>query len=105
MACRGIAVTGEGNNDSDVAISALPASFASRLFGAGPQLALSQAFASQIGVRKSADNCISVSDPGTIVSLGFSKTDGTALPILGGATPGVASGLSAVTGGGDQLLR
>jgi len=101
----GVAVPGEDNNDSDVALNQLPASFSNRLFGApAGGLGLSNAFPTAIGVGKSADNFIAVNVNGTILSLGFSKTDGTALPVFGGADPGVASGLSAVTGGAISLF-
>src|SRR5687768_11656917 len=102
----GIVVGGEDNNDSDVALSALQSqasSFYNRLFGSGG-LALSSTFATQIGVGKSADNYITVSATGTTTSLGFTKADGSALPVYGGAQPGVASGLSAVTGGAISLF-
>jgi hypothetical protein len=101
----GAAVTGEDNNDSDVSLATLQtqaAAFYNRLFGAGG-LALSTTFPTSIGVGKSADGFISVTQ-GTVVSLGFSKADGTALPIFGGADPGVASSLSALSGGAISLF-
>ena len=101
----GVAVTGEDNNDNDVLLSQLPAAFSSRLFGSPTAgLGLSNAFPTLIGVGKSADGYISVSANGAVTSLGFTKPDGSALPVLGGAAPGVASGLSAVTGGAITLF-
>ena len=103
----GIAVTGEDNNDSDVAVGSLPSGFSSRLFGSPTAgLGLSNAVPTQVGVGKSADNYITVSAPGsTITSLGFTKTDGTALPVYAGvATGGVSSTLSALTGGAINLF-
>ena len=103
----GVAVTGEDNNDNDVALSVLQsqaASFYNRLFGIAPDLALSSTFASQNGVAKSADNFISVSLGGSVVSLGFATAGGAALPVYGGADPGVASTLSAVSGGAISLF-
>jgi hypothetical protein len=102
----GVAVGGEDNNDNDVALSALQSqasTFYNRLFGAGG-LGLSTTLPTSIGVGKSGDGFITVTGGGTIVSLGFTKADGTALPVLGGADPGVASGLSAVTGGAITLF-
>ena len=101
----GVAVAGEDNNDSDVALSTLPASFSSRLFGApAGGLGLSSTFAAAVGAAESASNYITVTETGAVVSLGFSKADGTALPVFGGATPGVASGLSALNGGAISLF-
>src|SRR5687767_6712880 len=81
----GIAVTGEDNNDSDVAVGSLPSSFSSRLFGSpSAGLGLSNAFPTQVGVGKSADNYITVSATGTLTSLGFAKADGSALPVYAG---------------------
>jgi len=100
----GVAVAGEDNNDNDVALSTLQSqapTFYTRLFTG---LGLSTTFATQNGVAKSADNFIAVTGTGTITSLGFTKADGSALPVLGGADPGVASGLSAVTGGAITLF-
>jgi hypothetical protein len=102
----GVVATGEDNNDNDVALSALPTSFSNRLFSAPTAgLGLSSSLASTVGVGKSADNYITVTGGGTITSLGFAKADGTALPVYGGAQPGVASGLSAVSGGAISLFR
>src|SRR5688572_27613944 len=97
----GVGVPGEDNNDNDVAVGTLPATLASRLFGSPTAgLGLSNAFPTAIGVARSADNFISVTGPGTVGSLGFTKADGTPLPVYAGvATGGVASGMSAVTGG------
>jgi hypothetical protein len=101
----GVAVAGEDNNDSDVALAALPLSFSNRLFGApAAGLGLSATFASAVGAAKSADNYITATEAGTIVSLGFAKADGTALPVFGGVTPGVASGMSTITGGAISLF-
>jgi len=102
----GIAVSGEDNNDSDVSVASLPATFSSRLFGSPTAgLGLSNAFPTAIGVGKSADNYITISASGTVTSIGFTKTDGSALPVYAGvATGGVASGLSAVTGGAISLF-
>src|SRR5688572_21695401 len=81
----GVAVTGEDNNDSDVTLGTLQtqaATFYNRLFSApATGLGLATTFPTAIGVGKSGDGFISVTEPGTIVSLGFSKTDGTALPV------------------------
>jgi hypothetical protein len=104
----GIAVTGEDNNDNDVAVGNLPAAFANRLFTAPTAgLGLSNAFSTANGVGKSADNFITVTVTGTstIVSLGFVQNDAnnTPLPVLGSGT-GVASGLSAVNGGAISLF-
>ena len=102
----GIAAGGEDNNDNDVALSLLQSqasTFYNRLFASAPQLGLSSSFAAQVGVAKSADNFISVSGTG-IVTLGFSSATGQALPVYGGAQPGVASGLSALSGGAISLF-
>src|SRR4051794_5474260 len=97
----GVAVPGEDNNDNDVALSQLPSSFSNRLFGSPPAgLGLNSTFATAAGAAKSADTYISVTTTGTVVSLGFAKADGSALPVYAGsAGGGVASGLNAVTGG------
>ena len=104
----GAAVTGEDNNDNDVTLGTLQtqaATFYNRLFSSpAAGLGLATTFPTAIGVGKSGDGFITVTEPGTIVSLGFSKTDGTALPVFGGADPGVASGLSAATGGAITLF-
>ena len=103
----GIAVSGEDNNDNDVALSTMQsqaASFYNRLFGVAPALALSTTFATQAGVGKSADNFITVAVGGAVNSLGFTRANGTALPVFGGADPGVASGVSAVNGGAISLF-
>ena len=102
----GVAVTGEDNNDSDVTLATLQSQAASlntRLFGAGG-LGFSSTFAGAISVAKSSDTFIQVTGGGTVASLGFTKSDGTALPVLGGADPGVSSGLSVVSGGAVTLF-
>ena len=66
-------------------------------------LGLSTTFATQNGVAKSADNFITVGG-GTITSLGFVDGSGSTLPVYGGATPGVTTGLSAVNGGSIVLF-
>src|SRR5688500_4551799 len=102
----GVAVSGEDNNDSDVSLATLAAqatSLNTRLFGAGGR-GFNSTFATQVGVAKSADTFIQVTGGGTVASLGFTKADGTALPVLGGADPGVASGLSALNGGAISLF-
>jgi hypothetical protein len=101
-----VAVTGEDNNDNDVSLATLQsqaATFYNRLFGAGG-LALSTTFPTSVGVGKSGDSFITVTGTGTVTSLGFSKSDGTALPVFGGADPGVASTISALAGGAISLF-
>jgi hypothetical protein len=104
-----VPVTGEDNNDSDVSLATLQsgaAAFSNRLFnsvGTGG-LGLSTSFATSNGVAQSASNFITVSG-GTVTSLGFVKDDGTALPAYAGvATGGVATTLSAVSGGTISLF-
>src|SRR6185503_12422319 len=77
----GVAVTGEDNNDNDVLLSQLPSTFSTRLFGSPTGgLGLSNAFPTLIGVGKSADGYITASSAdGTLISLGFTKPDGSAL--------------------------
>src|SRR4051794_9013089 len=79
---NGVAVPGgEDNNDNDVALSQLPPSFSNRLFGSpAAGLGLSSTFATAAGAAKSADNYITVTSDGTVVSLGFAAADGSALP-------------------------
>ena len=99
----GVAVPNvEDFNDDDAAVGSLPTSFSSRLFGSPTAgLGLSSAFATQVGVARSAEDYITVTGVvGTIVSLGFSQANGSALPVYtGAATGGVASGLTAISGG------
>ena len=105
----GVATATEDNNDSDVLLSALPTTFSNRLFlssGSGG-LGLSNVFATADGVAKSADNYITVSGTGTVVSLDFTTSAGAALPVYSvGVDPatGAASGLSAVSGGAITLF-
>src|SRR4051794_36804290 len=56
--------TGDAD-DNDVALSALPSAFSTRLFGAG-QLALSSTFAAGGRVAKSPDNFLQISATGTV---------------------------------------
>src|SRR6516164_4492392 len=102
-------VSGEDNNDSDVALSTLQstvAAFSNRLFnsvGTGG-LGLSSTFATNNGVAESASNFITVSG-GTVASLGFVDGNGGALPVYAGVpSGGVATGLSALNGGAISLF-
>src|SRR6516164_10011615 len=101
-------VSGEDNNDSDVALSTLQstvAAFSNRLFnsvGTGG-LGLSSTFATNNGVAESASNFITVSG-GTVASLGFVDGNGGALPVFGSGGTGVATSLSAVNGGAIRLF-
>src|SRR5688572_7177426 len=95
----------DNTNDNDVALTVMQSeapSFYNRLFGApAPGLGLGTTFPTSTGVGKSADNYITVNaGAGIVTNLAFAKDDGTALPVYAGvATGGVASGLTAISGG------
>src|SRR6516225_2962304 len=103
-------VSGEDNNDSDVALSTLQstvAAFSNRLFnsvGTGG-LGLSSTFATNNGVAESASDLIQVSG-GTVTSLGFVDGNGGALPVYSGdPTTGVpVTGFTALDGGAIHLF-
>jgi hypothetical protein len=98
----GVAVGQEDNNDSDVAIGTLPATFSNRLFSG---LSLNNTLASSISVAKSADNYITLSGPDAINSLNFTTSAGAALPVYAGvATGGAACNLVALDGGAISLF-
>ena len=105
----GVAVTGEDNNDNDVSLATLQAnalSFYSRLFNpvASSGLNLSTAFPTANGVAESSASFISVSSTGTVVGLNFVDGNGAALPVYGGATPGVLTGLTTDSGSTISLF-
>ena len=101
-------VVGEDNNDNDVTLATLQTglpTFYNRLFIAPTAgLGLNTTFPTGVGVARSADTFITVTGTGGVASLGFTKADGTALPVFGGADPGVASGISALNGGAITLF-
>lgn len=105
----GVAAPPEDNNDSDVTLATLQSavgSFYTRLFDAG-ELALSSTFATANGVARSATNYIALSGTGTITSLGFVTSTGTALPVYSvGVDPstGATSNLTALDGGAITLF-
>ncbi|MCL6698608.1 DUF5801 domain-containing protein [Sphingomonas sp. NSE70-1] len=100
----GVAVGQEDNNDNDVAIGTLPSAFSTRLFNA-LQLNLSNTLATSISVAKSADDYITLTGSGSVVSLNFTTSAGAALPVYAGvATGGAASNLVALDGGAISLF-
>ena len=105
----GVATSTEDNNDSDFLLATLQsqaATFYNRLFGGGG-LGLSTLLATSIGVAKSADDYISLSGTGSVISLNFTTSGGAALPTYSaGVDPatGAASGLSALNGGAIRLF-
>jgi hypothetical protein len=102
----GVALPPEDNNDSDISLATLQtdvASFYNRLFGA-LELNLSDDFATDNGVARSAANYISLSGTGGVVSLGFTDSSGAALPIYGVDLVGAACNLTALDGGAITLF-
>ena len=100
----GVTVGLEDNDDNDVAIGTLPATFSSRLFGA-LDLNLNNTLATGISVAKSADDYITLTGTGGITSLGFTTNTGAALPTYAGvATGGAASNMVALDGGAISLF-
>lgn len=102
----GVADPPEDNNDSDITLATLQtdvASFYNRLFGA-LELNLSDDFATDNGVARSATNYISLSGTGNVISLGFTDSSGGALPIYGVDLVGAACNLTAVDGGAITLF-
>src|SRR5215813_13868576 len=106
----GIPVTGEDNNDNDVAfkldplhpeLNPLPTAFSDRLFGA-TELKLDSAFATARGVGHSANDFITVSDSGAkITALGFVDGNGKSLPVFvsgGDPTLGVLTSITTEDG-------
>jgi hypothetical protein len=65
-----------GLQDNDVAVGMLPAAFANRLF---TDLGLSNAFATSVGVGKSADNFITVASDTPVTGLSWVDSGGGAL--------------------------
>ncbi|MFL6787478.1 MAG: DUF5801 repeats-in-toxin domain-containing protein [Sphingomicrobium sp.] len=101
----GVAVGQEDNNDSDLALATLQSqatSFYNRLFGAGG-LGLLTTLATGIGIAKSSDTYIALSGTGTINTLGFVTSTGSALPVYGSGS-GAASNLTALDGGAITLF-
>lgn len=84
----------EDNNDNDVNVADLPTAFTSALPG-GLQF---------LGAAKSADNLITVTADGAVVSLGFTTTSGAAVPVYGSGQAGAPGGLFALNGGAISLF-
>lgn len=100
----------EDNDDGDILLSSLQsavAGFYDRLFGLAGDggLDLDDAFAIANGAAKSPDDFITVTENGTLIGVGFVDGDGAALPVYGGADPGVATNLNAVDGGSIVLFQ